>query len=55
MDSGGLVSDDIVIGIVKDNLNRPDCKKGFVLDGFPRTVNQAEKVSMECFDLYRNF
>jgi adenylate kinase family enzyme len=44
MDAGGLVDDGIVIGIIKDNLKRPDCKKGFVLDGFPRTVPQAEKV-----------
>ena len=44
MDSGSLVSDDIVLGVVKENLKRPDCQKGFILDGFPRTVVQAEKV-----------
>ena len=42
MASGALVSDDIVIGIVRDRLARPDAAKGFVLDGFPRTVAQAE-------------
>jgi len=42
MESGGLVSDDIVIGIIKDNIKSPECKKGFILDGFPRTVGQAE-------------
>lgn len=42
MDSGALVSDEIVIGILKDRIAQDDCKDGFVLDGFPRTVPQAE-------------
>jgi adenylate kinase len=42
MDAGKLVPDEVVIGIIKDRLAQPDCKKGFILDGFPRTVRQAE-------------
>lgn len=42
MDAGALVSDEIVIGILKDRINEPDAQNGFILDGFPRTVPQAE-------------
>jgi adenylate kinase len=42
MDAGQLVSDEVVIGMVKERLKEADCKKGFILDGFPRTVPQAE-------------
>ena len=44
MASGGLVSDDLMIGIINDRLGKPDAQKGFILDGFPRTVVQAEKL-----------
>ncbi|MES2936738.1 MAG: adenylate kinase [Pseudomonadota bacterium] len=42
MDSGALVSDDIIIGLVKERLAQPDCANGFLFDGFPRTIPQAE-------------
>lgn len=42
MDAGGLVSDDVVLEIVEDRLKKDDCKNGFILDGFPRTIPQAE-------------
>ena len=42
MDAGGLVSDDIIIGLVKDRLLQPDCAQGYLFDGFPRTIPQAE-------------
>lgn len=42
IDAGKLVPDDVVIGIIKDRLSEDDCKKGFILDGFPRTIPQAE-------------
>ncbi len=42
MDAGGLVSDDIIIGLVKDRIEQPDCANGFLFDGFPRTIPQAE-------------
>ena len=44
MDSGGLVSDDLIIGIVKERIAQDDCQQGFLFDGFPRTLPQAEAV-----------
>jgi adenylate kinase len=42
MDAGQLVSDDIIIGLVQDRLKQPDCQRGYLFDGFPRTIPQAE-------------
>jgi len=42
MDAGGLVSDEIIIGLVKERITQPDCASGFLFDGFPRTLAQAE-------------
>ena len=42
IESGKLVPDDVVIGIIKERLSQPDCMRGFILDGFPRTIPQAD-------------
>jgi adenylate kinase len=46
MDAGSLVPDEVVVGIVKERLAKPDCAKGFILDGFPRTVIQADALKL---------
>ena len=51
MKEGGLVSDEIVVGMVKERLAQDDCKQGFILDGFPRTLNQAELLNKVLEDL----
>ena len=47
MDSGRLVSDEVIIGLVKERINAPDCINGFIFDGFPRTVVQADALKKE--------
>jgi len=47
MDSGGLMSDDIILGLIKERLQKPDCANGFLFDGFPRTIPQAEALKEE--------
>jgi len=51
MSQGGLVPDEVVIGIVKDRLQAQDCRNGFILDGFPRTIPQAEALDRATKDL----
>ena len=51
MDSGGLVSDEIIIGIVQDRLAEDDCKTGYLLDGFPRTLAQADAMKDNNIDI----
>src|SRR3954462_15930806 len=51
MDAGQLVSDDIIIGLVKERLKQPDCAKGYLFDGFPRTIPQAEAMKAANVDL----
>ncbi len=51
MDEGGLVSDDIIMGMVKERITEDDCKNGFLFDGFPRTIPQAEALKEAGVDL----
>lgn len=57
MNSGGLVSDDLIMGIMEERLQQDDCAKGFLLDGFPRTIPQAEalKVLLDKLDIKLDF
>lgn len=51
MEKGGLVSDELLIGLIEERIHRPDCAQGYILDGFPRTLGQAEGLeSMEAAD-----
>lgn len=51
MDRGALVPDDVIIGLVRERLQNPDCARGYILDGFPRTVAQAEALEKTLADL----
>lgn len=51
MDAGQLVSDAIILGLIKERLQQPDCAKGFLFDGFPRTIPQAEALRTQGVDL----
>ena len=54
MDAGQLVTDEIVIGLAKDRISQSDCDKGFMLDGFPRTVAQAEALDVMLGEMSKN-
>ncbi|MCP3177136.1 adenylate kinase [Desulfuromonas sp. KJ2020] len=54
MDAGGLVPDEVVVGIVRERLQQSDCQNGFILDGFPRTVAQADALNSTLADLDKN-
>jgi adenylate kinase len=51
MDAGGLVSDDIILGLVKERTQEPDCANGFLFDGFPRTIPQADALKTQGVDI----
>ncbi|MEX0957657.1 MAG: adenylate kinase [Burkholderiales bacterium] len=51
MDAGGLVPDDVIIGLVKERIKQPDCANGFLFDGFPRTIPQADAMKSAGVDL----
>jgi adenylate kinase len=51
MEAGGLVSDDIIIGLVKERIKEPDCVNGYLLDGFPRTIPQADAMKTHGIDV----
>jgi adenylate kinase len=51
MDAGALVSDDVIIGLVKERIQQPDCAQGFLFDGFPRTIPQADAMKEAGVDI----
>ena len=51
MDAGELVSDDLILGLVKQRINEPDCQNGYLFDGFPRTIAQAEGMKQNNIDI----